>query len=291
MGVPSFVRRSAPFPEVRYVRCDECMTVHIAEAPPANQITAFYNRLYINDAHRSMPAKLLGCLRGLSERARARSLVTYAMGQAGGLVPSKSLVDFGSGNGMLTRALRAAGGSEAHVVSIDAAQDVLSLRGVANETWHVTETELLQRLGATTLSFGAVFFSHSLEHFVDPLGVLLAVTSRLAADGRIYVDCPSGLHPIYAHASDLNIPDFMFVTPKGVRALAQLAGCAVLDLHGISPGPSFLYQPTGMVPLQYFASFMFLARDIVTGDGYFTGGNPLWWRFTLARQPLGRLVH
>jgi 2-polyprenyl-3-methyl-5-hydroxy-6-metoxy-1,4-benzoquinol methylase len=110
------------------------MTVHIAEAPPANQITAFYSRLYINDAHRSMAAKLLGWLRGLSERVRARALITYAMGQDGGLVLSKSLVDLGSGNGMLTRALRAAGGSGAHIVSIDAAQDVLSLRGVLSYT-------------------------------------------------------------------------------------------------------------------------------------------------------------
>jgi SAM-dependent methyltransferase len=185
---------------------------------------------------------------------------------------------------MLTRALRAAGGSSAHVVSIDAAQDVLSLRGVANETWHVSETELLQRLGETTLRFGAVFFSHTLEHFVDPLGVLRAVSRRLADHGRIHVDCPSGLHPIYTHASDLNIPDFMFVTPKGVGALAQLAGCEVLDFQGISPGPSFLYRPAERAFLQYVASFMFLARSVLTGDGYFTEGSPLWWRFTLRQS-------
>ena len=287
MGAPSVVRRSAPFPGVRYVRCRECMTVQVAEAPPAGQIAAFYSRFYINAAHRSLPDQILGWLRGASERARARSLVTYAMSQAGGSSSSGSLVDFGSGNGMLTRALRAAGGSGAHVVSIDAAQDVLSLHGVANETWHVSETELLQRLGATTLRFGAVFFSHTLEHFVDPLGVLRAVTRRLADDGRIHVDCPSGLHPIYTHTSDLNIPDFIFVTPKGVRALAKLAGCEVLDLQGISPGPSFLYRPPETAFLQYVASFMFLVRSVLAEDGYFTGGEPLWWRFTLARRSVG----
>lgn len=191
MGVPLVVRKSAPFPGVRYVRCRECMTVQVAEAPPAGQIAAFYDRFYINDAHQTLPARLLGWLRGVSERESARSLVAYAISQAGGSISSGSLVDFGSGNGMLTRALRAAGGLGAHVVSIDAAQDVLSLHGVANETWHVSESELLQRLGETTLRFGAVFFSHTLEHFVDPLGVLRAVSRRLADHGRIHVDCPS----------------------------------------------------------------------------------------------------
>jgi SAM-dependent methyltransferase len=283
MSVPWVVRKSALFPGVRYVRCRECMTVQVAEAPPADQIAAFYDRFYINDAQQTLLARLLGWLRGVSERARARSLVAHAMRQSGGFVPSGSLVDFGSGNGMLTRALRAAGGPRAHVVSIDAAQDVLSLHGVANETWHVSESELLQRLGETTLRFGAVFFSHTLEHFVDPLGVLRAVTRRLADDGRIHVDCPSGLHPIYTHASDLNIPDFMFVTPKGVRALAQLAGCELLDLQGISPGPSFLYRPPETAFLQYVATFMFLARSVITGDGYFAGRRPLWWRVTLRK--------
>ena len=283
MSVPSVVRKSAPFPGVRYVRCRECMTVQVAEAPPADQIAAFYDRFYINDAHRSLPSQILGWLRGVSERARARSLVAYAMRQSGGFVPSGSLVDFGSGNGMLTRTLRAAGGPRAHVVSIDAAQDVLLLHGVANETWHVSESELLQRLGETILRFGAVFFSHTLEHFVDPLGVLRAVTRRLADDGRIHIDCPSGLHPIYTHTSDLNIPDFMFVTPKGVRALAKLAGCEVLELQGISPGPSFLYRPPETAFLQYVASFMFLARSVFTGDGYFAGRRPLWWRVTLRK--------
>lgn len=287
MGVPLVVRKSAPFPGVRYVRCRECMTVQVAEAPPAGQIAAFYDRFYINDAHQTLPARLLGWLRGVSERESAHSLVAYAMSQAGGSISSGSLVDFGSGNGMLTRALRAAGGLGAHVVSIDAAQDVLSLHGVANETWHVSESELLQRLGETTLRFGAVFFSHTLEHFVDPLGVLRAVSRRLADHGRIHVDCPSGLHPIYTHASDLNIPDFMFVTPKGVGALAQLAGCEVLDLQGISPGPSFLYRPPEKAFLQYIASFLFLARSVLTGDGYFTGGRPLWWRLTLVPRSVG----
>lgn len=64
----------------------------------------------------------------------------------------------------------------------------------------------------------------------------------------------------------------MFVTPKGVGALAQLAGCEVLDLQGISPGPSFLYRPPEKAFLQYIASFLFLARSVLTGDGYFTGG-------------------
>ena len=287
MSVPWVVRKSAPFPGVRYVRCRECMTVQVAEAPPAGQIAAFYDRFYINDAQQTLLARLLGWLRGVSERARARSLVAHAMRQSGGFGPSGSLVDFGSGNGMLTRALRAAGGSSAHVISIDVAHDVLSLHGVANETWHVSESELLQRLGETTLRFGAVFFSHTLEHFVDPLGVLRAVTCRLADDGRIHVDCPSGLHPIYTHTSDLNIPDFMFVTPKGVRSLAKLAGCDVLDLQGISPGPSFLYRPPEQALLQYLASFMYVARAILTGDGYFNRGRPLWWRFTLARRSAG----
>ena len=71
MGVPLAVRKSAPFPGVRYVRCRECMTVQVAEAPPAGQIAAFYDRFYINDAHQTMPARLLGWLRGVSERARA----------------------------------------------------------------------------------------------------------------------------------------------------------------------------------------------------------------------------
>jgi hypothetical protein len=47
------------------------MTVQVAEAPPAGQIAAFYDRFYINDAHQTMPARLLGWLRGVSERARA----------------------------------------------------------------------------------------------------------------------------------------------------------------------------------------------------------------------------
>ncbi len=142
---------------------------------------------------------------------------------------------------MLTRALRASGGSGVHIISIDAASDVLSLNGIADETWCVSEQELLDRLNATTHRFGAVFFSHTLEHFVDPLAVLRAVARCLIAGGRILVDCPSGLHPIYTHASDLNIPDFMFITPTGVKALALSAGCTVMDLRGISPGPSVLY--------------------------------------------------
>lgn len=80
MGVPSAVRRSALFPGMRYIQCRESMTVQVAEAPPAGQIAAFYNRFYINDAHRSMSAQLLGWLRGMSERARARSLIAYATG-------------------------------------------------------------------------------------------------------------------------------------------------------------------------------------------------------------------
>ncbi len=219
----------------------------------------------------------------MSERARARSLIAYATGQAGELVGQGSLVDFGAGNGMLTRALRASGGSGVHIISIDAASDVLSLNGIADETWCVSEQELLDRLYATTHRFGAVFFSHTLEHFVDPLAVLRAVARCLIAGGRILVDCPSGLHPIYTHASDLNIPDFMFITPTGVKALALSAGCTVMDLRGISPGPSVLYRPPEKAMMQYLASGMFLVRSVLTGDGYFTGGNPLWWRFTLAK--------
>lgn len=72
-----------------------------------------------------------------------------------------------------------------HVMSIDAAQDVLSLHGVANVTWHVSGSEPLRRLCETTLRFDAVFFWHTLEHFVDPLAVLRAVTRRLVDGGRI----------------------------------------------------------------------------------------------------------
>ena len=266
------------------------MTVYAAEAPSEVQLGDFYNRFYINDSRRSLLASALGWFRGLSERARARSLVTYAVGPTGGFGSSGSLVDIGAGNGMLSRALRVVGGSGSHVVSIDAARDVLLLRDVADETWHVTETELVRRLEGTSLRFGAVFFSHTLEHFTDPLAVLRSVTNRLTEYGRIFVDCPSGLHPLYTHAADLNIPDLMFVTPNGVRAIAELAGCAVLDVRGISPGPSFLYRPSDVVSLQYLGSFMFLARAMLTRDGYYRGGNPLWWRFTLSKSSISSLT-
>lgn len=251
--------------------------------PTQSEIAKFYSHFYINESSESFINRVLRRLRSFSERARARSLVTYAMRQVVKLGRQGSLVDFGSGNGMLTRALRDVGGTGSHIISVDSASDVLALIGIANETWCVGEQELIEHLKKTNLRFGAVFFSHTLEHFVDPTAVLREVSARLVDDGRIFVDCPSGLHPSYFHGSDLNIPDFVFFTPDGVRAIARLTGHKVLDLQGISPGPSYLYQPPDSVLLQYLASCAFLTRSILTGDGYFTGGNPLWLRFTLAR--------
>ena len=55
------------------------------------------------------------------------------------------------------------------ILSVDAARDVLRLGDVADETWYLRESELVSKLQESGRPpWDVVFFSHTLEKFVDP---------------------------------------------------------------------------------------------------------------------------
>lgn len=282
IDVQSLVRASALFPGTSYYRCHICRTISAHPVPSEEAVNRYYQHLYFVPKKRSLFSSAMERLRKASERQRASSMIRAALANGLPRHPGTAVVDCGAGSGALTVALRQALGDEARVISFDLATEVQDLAGTATETWCLSEQQLLGKLRGTAFEFDGVFFSHTLEHFLDPPAVLAALASRLRRGGVMVIDCPSGLHPMYAARTPLAVADLVFLSPEGIAALASRTGCSVRSMSGISPGPSVLWTLQHPVA-GYAASALFLLKGALTGDGYFPSRVPVWWRAVLGR--------
>lgn len=277
------IRTSALFRGFSYYSCPGCESLGVSPPPLESELNSYYKNFYIGVWKRSLVDRWIQVFRGWSEAQRARSLVRAGFSRGMVRTSGLSVADCGAGSGSLTRVLRKTLGPKVRITAIDQAKEVLSLRGPNTDSWCMNESKLLDHLTrGEAPKFDLVFFSHTLEHFRDPLAVLSAFANLLNPGGRIVIDFPHGRHPLYLRSADVKIPDLYFFTEEGMRAMSLKAGCRILASYGLSPGPASLAHLENAA-VQYLSSFLFIMRGWITGDGYFSAKVPVWMRVILEK--------
>lgn len=160
--------------------CGRCGLLYVAPAPSARQLLAFYKNY--DRTHRRAPLMSPAeIVRSLEETDAATDWRVAVMASLTPLQGS-SVLDIGSGRGMLLHAMKQLG-ARPHGVDPDAtAIEVGRLLGI-------TVYDELTRIEGST-SFDVITMFDLIEHPLEPMTLLLACRERLAARGMLAIWTP-----------------------------------------------------------------------------------------------------
>lgn len=157
------------------------------------------------------------------------------------------VLEVGAGSGRDSAALARAG---ARVFLLDAAAGALELAARAEEG--LRGRSLIRADGLTSpfpdATFDVVFHQGLLEHFPDPLPLLLENRRILKPDGILLVDVPQTFHPWTVLKKALIAVDRWFAgwetqyTPPGLERIVRQAGFETLATYGDWMNPSLAYR-------------------------------------------------
>ncbi len=166
-----------------YVVCGNCRSLYIEE--PAIDISRYYPKDYYSYARADRPGLLGAIDRDFSKRS-AKSHVAFLQSAGASVSLESSILDVGSGSGMLLRSLQRLGFRNARGVDPYLDSDV--------DTGSVTVMrKTLDDLASDPLYAGKIdiiMFHHSLEHFPEPVETLRTASKLLASNGAILVRLP-----------------------------------------------------------------------------------------------------
>jgi SAM-dependent methyltransferase len=144
----------------------------------------------------------------------------------------RRVLDFGAGEGHLVAAFRALGVEADGVESSEAGRRE-ARRRYGIDTWAELPADPAR-------DRDLIILCHSLEHVLDPLGVLRTLRGHLAADGELLIEVPNiasfeMLRPARRRVI-LDLPAHLFhFTPKTLESLLAAAGFVVTQIRLTNP--------------------------------------------------------
>ena len=157
------------------------------------------------------------------------------------------VLEVGPGTGRDARALAAAGGS---VVALDRSERALELirSGSSAGPGPVLIRGDGLQLPFRNRTFNVLFHQGLMEHFLDPLPLLLENHRVLRPGGILVVDVPQTFHPWTLIKKVLIAADRWFAgwetqyTPAELRCVVEQAGFEVLEVYGDWMRPGLMYR-------------------------------------------------
>lgn len=230
------------------MECGHCRALYLSPDPSPAELQRFYReeyrKLYPFEVHPAPDDRFLFAIRGREIGWRRAKAI------APSLPPGARLLEIGSGFGSFL-------GQIAHLrpdLQLSAIEPDLQNRALALDSGH-TVTFLEWDALADQPPFDAIVLFHTLEHLLDPVGVLRQLGARLVPSGRIYAEVPDTppdalqrhhVHP--AHVTCFTAATLhRCLTFAGLVPIVATAGTAVLPdslwIEGMTAAPGPLQAP------------------------------------------------
>lgn len=210
------------------VGCRRCGLVQTNPRPSDIDLDSFYKehyRTFYQGIKRPNASYVTEFGKEVRLRYTANYLATFLDGDS-----SKSLLDFGCGEGSLFAALRTQGVSS----RLFGIEPNASFADFARErAADAVVFESLDEVLAADMKFDIVVLNHVLEHFAHPRTMLNSIKALLTPTGQLYVDVPDVER--YRSIDDLHIAHLLHFDLRTLRAMLRSVGLREEALEAHEP--------------------------------------------------------
>ncbi|WP_263417250.1 class I SAM-dependent methyltransferase [Terriglobus albidus] len=239
---------------LKTVICNSCGLLFLNPRPTADAYQAFYEGLY----HKLYPSRLAFAGSSISQttgEARVRSYLPYLDGEI-------NLLEVGAGDGSFLFAMRQLL-TTARASGLDLAPEEVNL---------CRQRALDVRLGTIeTESSGAythIAAFHTLEHALDPLGMLRAMAARLVSGGLLFLEVPD-IESNWHGLSMIHVAHPYMFSAHTLSQLLRTAGFEPLTVEQLQTEPfthslrAIARLAADPVTISYSAPDVKLTRDAI----------------------------
>ncbi len=241
-------RGKALFGSAHISRCAECNLVQMTPLPSADELHAYYSRLYRSGGrHGAREASLDDFPRdNLFYYHRGRSIVDLMTpylpsDQSGPL----NILDVGAGFGHTLAAVTEEFPT-AHLHAVEISEVCVAHLRANDVSVHESTVEAWAEQTDVTsnpVRYDLIILSHVLEHVRDPLRILTLLESRLQPGGLLYLEVPNipldllDRYPDHPWAPRWDEPHLTFFSESSLASLLQRLGLEQVLLQ--AAGPSY----------------------------------------------------